>query len=92
VGEKGIAERGEEKMAQSVKDLAAELSLRLVTDMLPQHVLCIGAVKQAIVYSGFIQHQSLSLLFFGGIKLKQCFTAIYGLNLVRCVCTGYIES
>jgi len=56
---------GEKKMMQSVKDLdAAELSLQSVTDMLLHHILCTGAVKQATLYSGFIQHQSSSLLFF----------------------------
>jgi len=50
---------------ESVKDLdAAELSLQLETNMLPHHVLCAGAVKQATLHSGFIQHQSSSLLFF----------------------------
>jgi len=34
-------------MAQSMKDLdAAKLSLQLVTDTLPHHVLHVGAVKQ----------------------------------------------
>ena len=63
--EKSIAERGEEKIVQSVKDLdTAELSLQSVTDTLPHHMLCAGAIKQATLYSGFIQHQSSSLLFF----------------------------
>ena len=36
----------------------------LSSDTLPHHVLRAGAVKQASLYSGFIQHQSSSLLFF----------------------------
>jgi len=52
-------------MAQSVKDLdAAELCLQLVNDTFLHHVLRTGAVKQAMLYSAFIQHQSSSLLFF----------------------------
>jgi len=52
-------------MVQSVKDLnTAELSLQSVTEKLLHHVLRAGAVKQATLYFGFIQHQSLSLLFF----------------------------
>jgi len=48
-----------------MKDLdAAEHSLQLVTNTLPHHVLRTGVVKQAMLHSGFIQHQSLSLLFF----------------------------
>ena len=65
MGEKSVAEREEEKMAQSMKDLdAAEHSLQLVTNTLPHRVLRTGVLKQAMLHSGFIQHQSLSLLFF----------------------------
>jgi len=59
---------------QNVKDLdAAELSLQSITDTLPHHVLYAGAVKQATLYSGFIQHQSSSLLFFRRYRFKTMF-------------------
>ena len=51
----------------------------LSSDTLPHHVLCVGAVKRATLYSGFIQLQSSSFLFF---NLKRRFTVFYGLNLV----------
>ena len=41
--------------------------------MLPHHVLSAGAVKRAILYSGFIQHQSSSLLFFQRYYFKTMF-------------------
>jgi len=62
---KALLKEEKNKMVQSVKDLdAAELSLQPVTDTFPHHILRAGAVKQAMLYSGFIQYQSLSLLFF----------------------------
>ena len=45
----------------------------LFSYMLPHHVLSAGAVKPATLYSGFIQHQSSSLLFFRRYYFKTMF-------------------
>ena len=74
-GEKSVAERGEERTSavgeavglpsypSSYRGTRAALRA-LSSDTLPHHVLRAGGVKQASLYSGFIQHQSSSLLFF----------------------------
>jgi len=63
--ERKVLLKGEKKKCQSVKDLdTAELSLQSVINILLHYVLRTGAVKQATLYSGFIQYQSSSPLFF----------------------------
>jgi len=62
----------------------------LKRNTLPHHVLHAGAIKQQRHTLASFNTNHRVFCYFGGINLKRCFTVIYRLNLVQCVCTGYI--